>query len=67
MMGIDAAVGAKVMLSGIGIKLIKPKMLRTFEDLDAIQRNRAHNRASTTTDRTITSAWLFDSVRQAEF
>ncbi|CDU04535.1 conserved hypothetical protein [Vibrio coralliirubri] len=63
MMGIDATVGAEVMLSGIGIKLIQLEMLRTFEDLDAIQRNRAHNRSPTTTDGTITAAWLFYPVR----
>lgn len=58
MMGIDATVGAEVMLCGVGIELIKLKMLRTFEDLDAIQRNRAHNRSPATTDRAITAAWF---------
>jgi len=59
MMGIDTAVRAEVMLRGVGIKLIKLKMLSTFQDLNPIQRHRAYNRASTTADRTITTARLF--------
>lgn len=63
-MGVNTAVGAKVMLGGFGIEFIAFQHIFTLEDLDPRQRYRADNRALTAADRTIAAARIFNAIGQ---
>ena len=66
-MGVDAAVGAEVVLGHPGIELVELQDLRAPDDLDPPEAHGSHNGALASADRTIAAPWVDDALRQVEF
>lgn len=62
-MGIDAAVGAEVVLGGVGIELIKLQVFFALDDADAIQGHGCDNRALAPAYGAIATSGADDAVR----
>src|SRR6267378_4224692 len=66
-MGVDAAVGAEVVLGHPGIELVELQDLRAPDDLDPAEGHGSDNGALASADRTIAAPWVDDAIREVEF
>jgi len=66
-MGVDAAVGAEVVLGHPGIELVELQDLRALDDLDPAEGHGSDDGALASADRTIAAPWVDDAIREVEF
>ena len=67
MMGIDAAVGAEVVLRHLRVELVDLERLLALDDIDPRQSDRSDDRAFPTADGAIATTGVDDAIGQFKF
>lgn len=67
MMGIDAAVGAEVVLCHLGVELVDLERLLALNDIDSRQSDRGDDRTFPTADRAVATTGVDDAIWQFKF